>query len=305
MNEDLKVTIGVCIRNCENLIGETIKSIMDQNFPHKSFEVIFVDDGSTDRTLSIIQSYLPKFDTQVKIFHHKWKGLGVTRNVVVKHAEGKYIIWVDGDMLLAKDFIKKQVEFMDRNPAVGIGKGRYGMYAQANLAGALENIEFVTGLQSKEETNSVPLGTGGSIYRVEAIREVGGFNPKVSGSGEDVDAEYRIKAAGWLLAFTLGVFYERRRTSWRALWNEYYWHGKGSSYLFGENRRILNLYTFWPPVLITIEFIRVVMAYRLTHRKVTFLLPFHYAFKRTAWCLGFIRGFFENVGRMPQVGSCF
>ncbi|MDH5483424.1 MAG: glycosyltransferase [Candidatus Bathyarchaeota archaeon] len=290
MHSGLKVTLGVCVKNCESLIEETIESVNNQDFPHKSMEVIFVDDGSEDRTLSTIQNCLPKLTMQTKIFHHQWKGLGATRNVVVNHAEGEYIIWVDGDMRLNKDFVKRQVAFMDANPCVGIAKGRYGMCAQASLVGDLENMEFVvTGSRSKEKANSVPLGTGGSIYRVKAIRGAGGFDPDIKGSGEDVDAEYRVRAAGWLFDLTTAVFYERRRASWRALWNEYYWHGSGISYLFGKDRRIVNSYKLWPPAIIVIELLRVVVAYKLTGRKVVLLLPFHYVFKRTAWFLGFIR----------------
>jgi len=287
---DLRVTLGVCVRNCEGLIEETIRSIINQNFPHKAMEIIFVDDGSQDRTLSVIQKLLLNLDIPAKVFHHAWKGLGTTRNVVVSHAEGEHIIWVDCDMSLHKNFVMKQVAFMDANPRVGIAKGRYGARAQASLAGELENMEFmVTGSRPKEKINSVPLGTGGAIYRVEAIRGVNGFDPSITGSGEDVDAEYRIKGAGWLLDLTSAVFYERRRTSWRALWNEYYWHGEGSSSLFRKDRRIIDSRKLWPPIILIVESLRVAMAYKLTGRKVALLLLFHYIFKRTAWVLGFIR----------------
>jgi len=298
MCNNIKVTIGVCVRNCEDLIGETIESIMNQDFPHMFMKVIFVDDGSEDKTPSIIQSYLPKLDTQVEIFRHKWKGLGATRNVVVNNAEGEYIIWVDGDMRLSKDFVRKQVEFMERNHVVGIGKGKYGMYTQANLVGDLENMEFVaTNFRRGGKTNSLPLGTGGSIYRVKAIKQIDGFDQDITGSGEDVDAEYRIRAAGWLLNVTSAVFYEKRRETWKSLWNEYFWHGRGSSYLFEKNRQIVNWYKLWPPVAFVVEFFRVVMAYKLTRRKVALFLPFHYAFKRTAWFLGLVRSLLENGNR--------
>jgi len=289
MYGDIKVTLGVCVRNCEDLIEETIKSIINQDFPHNYIEVIFVDDGSLDGTPSIIQNYLPELDMRARYFHHKWKGLGATRNVVINHADGKYIVWVDGDIRLSKDFVEKQVAFMDANPRVGIAKGRYGALAQASLVGDLENMDFVvTGSRPKEKTYSVPLGTGGSIYRVEAIRGVGGFDPSIKGSGEDVDAEYRIRKAAWSFDLTSAVFYERRRTSWRAIWNEYYWHGSGSSSLFGKDRRIVDSYSLWPPLILMIELLRVGTAYKLTGRKTALLLPIHYIFKRTAWFLGFV-----------------
>jgi len=301
-----KVTLGVCVRNCEDLIRAAIDSIINQDYPHEFMEVIFVDDGSEDKTLSILKSYVPEMKMSTEIFHQEWKGLGPARNVVLNKTNGKYILWVDGDMVLSKDFVRKQVMFMEKNPSVGIGKGRYGMYIQANLLETLENMEFVaTNFRRRGKTDSTPLGTGGSIYRVEAIRQVGGFDQIITGSGEDHDAEYRVRAAGWLLDITSAVFYERRRKTWKSLWNEYFWHGRSGPYLLGKNKRILNLYKFWPPVAFTIEFSRIARAYKLTRRKTALLLPLHYAFKRTAWLLGFLKSLLKNGDnkRKPSGGN--
>jgi glycosyltransferase involved in cell wall biosynthesis len=295
LDSDIRVTLGVCVKDCEGQIGETIRSLMNQDFPHRSMEIIFVDDGSQDHTLSVIRRHLPTLKIPARVVHHDWKGLGATRNVVVHNAEGEYVIWVDCDMSLRKDFVRAQVTFMDTHPQVGIAKGRYGMGSQPNLVGDLENLEFVvTGSRSDERTNAVPLGTGGSIYRLEPLRRIGGFDSRIKGAGEDVDAEYRLRRAGWQLALTSAVFYERRRTSWHSLWSEYYWHGKGSAQLVEKDRRILDLHKLWPPILLMIVSIRIAVAYKLTGRKRALLLPFHYAFKRVAWLLGFLRAHIQR-----------
>jgi glycosyltransferase involved in cell wall biosynthesis len=283
------VTIGVCVRNCENLIREAIESIIAQDFPHKSMEVIFVDDGSSDETLSTMKSYAQKMDMSVKVFHQKWRGLGVTRNVVVNNASGEYILWVDGDMIISKDYVRKQVEFMEKNPSVGICKGIYGMHTEQSLVGTLENVEFIaTNFVRKEKSNALPLGTGGAIYRVEAVRQVGGFDPCISGSGEDMDIENRIKKAGWKLSVSQAVFYERRRKAWGSLWREYFWHGQSALYIIRKNKKIISSYKFWPPFVILMELCRVIDAYQITRRKVALLLPIHYIFKRAAWLFGFL-----------------
>jgi glycosyltransferase involved in cell wall biosynthesis len=292
---NLKVTIGVCAKNCGAIIKGAINSISDQDYPHELMEIIFVDDGSSDNTLSVIQGILPRLDIKTKLFHHEWRGLGVTRNVVVKNASGEYIIWVDGDMTLSKDFVRRQVEFMEQDPPVGIGKGKYGLSGQGNLISDLENMEFaIANLRCRGKAGSTPLGTGGSIYRVEAIRQVGGFDNDITGSGEDMDAEQRISAAGWLLDVTSAVFYERRRKTWNSLWNEYFWHGKGNSYLFEKGKKSFDSKKLLLPLSIKVEVTRMVVAYKLTGRKVALLLPLHYAFKRTAWFLGFMSGLLQT-----------
>lgn len=281
------VTIGVCVKNSEDLVGDAIKSIAKQDFPQENMEVIIVDDGSTDRTLAVLKSKVKELNLNAKIIHQKWKGLGPTRNVVVRNSNGKYVIWVDSDMLLAKDFVKTQIAFMEDNPQVGIAKGSYGIYP-ANIVSTLENLDFVTTNSQRMRTlDPNTLGTGGSIYRIQAIRSVGGFNENIKGSGEDADAEYRIKQAGWTLERTPAIFYERRRSTWHSLWAEYFWHGKGSLQVI-EGKTSKTRYKFFPPFTIFIELVRITIAYKMIRRKVALLMPLHYIFKRTAWLAGLL-----------------
>jgi glycosyltransferase involved in cell wall biosynthesis len=287
------VTIGVCVKNCENLVENALKSIAEQNFPKGLMEIILVDDGSTDKTLTVAENQIRKMKLLTKVIRQEWKGLGVARNMVVNNSAGKYIVWVDGDMQLSRNFIQTQVEFMEKNPRVGIAKGSYGMYP-ANIVSTLENIEFVTtNCRQMRSLDPNPLGTGGSIYRVEAIREVHGFKNSIKGSGEDADAEYRIRMAGWLLDTTSAVFFEIRRESWRSLWNEYLWHGKGGAgILKGES--FTSQYKLLPPVAFLMESVRIVVAYKLTRRKIALLLPLHYAFKRAAWSAGLLQNLLHS-----------
>lgn len=284
-----KVTIGVCVRNCEDYVKEAIDSILDQIFPHKLMELIFVDDGSTDNTLSIIKDSVPKIDMQVKVFHHEWKGLGPARNVVVDNAEGEYIIWVDGDMILPNDHVRKQVEFMEQNPKVGIAKAKYRMPPRENIVAALENIPFILYDSKDGSLNSKLPGTGGSIYRVDAIRQVGGFDSRLKGVGEDQDAAFRVKVAGWLIERSSAVFYERRAQGWKGLWHKYFWYGYGDHDLYRKNRNIFSLYKMVPIAGFVAGALYTLDGYRLTRRKSVFLLPFHFAFKMTAWCFGFAK----------------
>jgi glycosyltransferase involved in cell wall biosynthesis len=291
---NVRVTIGVCVKDCRHTIGDAISSIGIQDFPHELTEVIFVDDGSRDDTLSIINENLSKFDMQTRVFHHDWKGLGITRNVVVNNSCGKYIIWVDGDMCFSKSFVGEQIEFMERNPEVGIGKAKYDLNSQGSLVSDLENMESaIANLRRRGKAESIPLGTGGAIYRVEAIRGVGGFDEKIAGVGEDMDAEQRISASGWMLDVTSAVFREKRRRTWGALWTEYFWHGKGNSFLFTSRKESFDPKKFLLPIIIKTELSRVIAAYKLTGRKVSLLLPLNYVFKRTAWLLGFVNTLFS------------
>ena len=62
-------TIGVCVRNSASTIRDTIDSISKQDFPCELVEIVFVDDGSEDRTLSILLDSAHEMDMQVKLLH--------------------------------------------------------------------------------------------------------------------------------------------------------------------------------------------------------------------------------------------
>lgn len=284
-----KVSIGVCVKNGASTIREAIESIIHQDFPHELMEVIFVDDGSEDETPSIIRYYASKMDMKTKVFHHKWKGLGPSRNVVVNNAHGDYIIWVDADMILPKNHVRKQVEFMERNSKVGIGKAKYGFMRRESMVAVLENIPWIV-FDSRAGSMEVKLpGTGGAVYRVDAIRQVGGFDNCMKGVGEDQDAAYRVREVGWAIKRSPAFFYERRVRVWGDLWRKHFWYGYGDYFLYRKNRNVFSLYRMIPVAGFVVGALTVVDAYRLTHLKSVFMLPFHYAFKLTSWCFGFVR----------------
>jgi len=253
-------------------------------------EIIIVDGNSKDKTLEIIKNELKNSDVESRIFTEN-KGLGYARELVVKNAKGKYIVWVDSDMILPKDFVKKQVEFMENNLNVGIAKGKYAFIEENSLVANLENAAFLVAFHGKNGEDPFPLGTSGCIYRIKAIRQAGGFDENICGVGEDMDAEYRVRAMGWRLRLSPAIFYEKRRRTWRSLWNEYFWHGKGAANLYRKNKGTL-LYSpkVFPLALIINIFLKTLKAYKMLVRKEVLLLPFHYAFKRLAWSIGFIKG---------------
>ncbi|MEM3551595.1 MAG: glycosyltransferase [Candidatus Bathyarchaeia archaeon] len=288
-----KVTIGVCVRNCESTIRETIESIMKQDYPHELIEVIFVNDGSSDKTLSIIKDYTSKIDLSVKIFNHKWRGIGYSRNVVLKNANGKYIVWIDGDMTISSNYVGKLVEFMEMHPKVGIAKGKQSLKAVSTLSGTLEVYSRAASRMVNYQSQKAKfksLGTGGSIYRLETIKKVGGFDEQIKGYGEDFDAELRIKDAGWTLAVVDVYFsdHERFNLTWRELWKRYRLRGYYSSLFLQKHRGAVKLCKMLPLLAAITGFLDSIKIYKVTNKKRCFLLPLLYLFKMSAWWSGYL-----------------
>ena len=288
-----KVTIGVCVRNCENMIKEAIESIIDQDFPHELMEVIFVDE-SEDNTLSIIQEYVSRIDIPAKVFHISRKGLGYARNVVVANAEGDFILWVDGDMILSRDFVRKQVEFMEQRPKVGIARGKQALKPATNLLATLEAYSRAAGRMvdyQSEKSRSKALGTGGAICRVETLLQVGGFDENLRGYCEDWDVEIRVRKAGWSLCMTDAEYldYERHGLTWKSLWSRYWRRGYFTHYFLHKNRGMIKHCRMFPPAAFVSGLLHAHKLFKITQQKAVFLLPFEHVFKMSAWYFGFTR----------------
>jgi glycosyltransferase involved in cell wall biosynthesis len=110
------VTVLMPVYNTEMYLKEAIDSILNQTF--RDFEFIVINDGSTDSTSDIIESYS---DPRI-IYLQNEKNLGVATslNKGLSIAKGTYIARMDGDDVSRCDRLEKQVAFMDANPEIGV-----------------------------------------------------------------------------------------------------------------------------------------------------------------------------------------
>jgi alpha-1,6-rhamnosyltransferase len=297
MGKKAIVTIGICSRNAESTIREAIASVLAQDFEKEHMEIIFVDD-SEDKTLSIIRDYTSKMEIECRLFKGSRRGISKARNTVVNNARGDYIIWVDADMILPKNHVRKQVEFMELHPKVGMAGARFCGLPEKDLLVDLQNLEWIAInyiIEIKGRLNTPCAVCGGSISRTEAIRQIGGFDEQIKGAGEDEEIELRIIQAGWSIHKGTEAFYfERRKKTWKAIWKQFFWYGYGAHLLFHQNKRKVKLSQVLAPL--SLSFI----AYRLTGRKLAFILPLQYYFKRIAWYFGFLKAHLNRYGDNPH-----
>lgn len=95
-----KISVVIPIYNVEKYLPECIDSVLAQDF--QDYEVILVNDGSTDGSLAIAQQY-EKDHAHIRLISQENKGLGGARNTGIKHAQGEYILFMDSDDRLAPD----------------------------------------------------------------------------------------------------------------------------------------------------------------------------------------------------------
>ena len=111
------VSILMPVYNSEKYLREAIKSILNQTFTN--FELIIINDGSTDNSLKIIKSFK---DNRIKIIKNKGNlGLIKTLNKGIDLAQGKYIARMDADDIAMPKRLEKQIAFFNENPDYGFG----------------------------------------------------------------------------------------------------------------------------------------------------------------------------------------
>lgn len=191
------VSVIVATRNRRALLLDLLKSLDAQTYA--SYEVIVVDDASTDGSWEAIQEYTRTSPLQVTAMRTERAsgGPATPRNVALGVAKGDIVAFTDSDCVASANWIAEGVSAF--TPATGFVQGRVLPYMH----------DVVTAFHT---TNTVETATGDScniFYLGKAIREAGGFSDAFLGGrpsrfsmyGDDIDLAYRVKEAGYEGAF--------------------------------------------------------------------------------------------------------
>lgn len=100
------VSIVVPVYNLSNSLEKCLNSIINQTY--KELEIILIDDGSKDSSLSICKKFAA-FDKRIKVFSHVNHGVSYTRNIGLKNATGYYLMFIDGDDIVSRDMVERYV----------------------------------------------------------------------------------------------------------------------------------------------------------------------------------------------------
>ncbi len=149
--------------NCAKFIGVTIESVMKQTY--ENWEMIIVDDASTDNTEEIVRRYDDKRIKYVKL--EKNSGAAIARNKAMKLAQGKYMAFLDSDDIWKENKLEKQINFMEEH--------NYNITCTAYEKVDEEGKVLNKILKPKEKADynrillDCPVGNSTVIYNVEAL----------------------------------------------------------------------------------------------------------------------------------------
>lgn len=119
-NKKVKITVLMSVYNSQDYLKEAIKSILSQTY--KNFEFLIINDGSTDDSLKIIKSFK---DKRIRVITRENKGLVYSLNEGIRLARGEYIARQDSDDISLPHRLKKEIEFLENNPNIGMVGSNY------------------------------------------------------------------------------------------------------------------------------------------------------------------------------------
>lgn len=107
-----KVSIVVPVYNAEKYIAECIEAIIEQSY--KNIEIILINDGSSDKSGEICNRYA-NLDNRIQVIHNKNYGVSYSRNCGIEMATGEYILFIDSDDIVEKEYVKTLIKEIIRN----------------------------------------------------------------------------------------------------------------------------------------------------------------------------------------------
>lgn len=155
-----KVTVIVPVYNSEAYIGRCIESILNQTY--QDFEILVVNDGSKDNSQKIINEYKEKYPDKIIAVEQKNKGVAKTRNESIKRVTSDYIMFVDNDDYLDKDYIETYINEIENGEYDAV----FGGYRRPNENGKM--IKQMS-LQDEEWSKFMIMAPWAKIYKKEFL----------------------------------------------------------------------------------------------------------------------------------------
>lgn len=182
--ENPLVTIVIPAYNYQTFLPETLNSVLAQKY--QNFELIVVDDGSTDKTKDVVAEFLAK-DPRIKYFYQSNAGLSAARNLGVKNANGAYIQFLDADDLLSDLKLSLQVEDMEKDAHIDISYTMACYFVDGNKEKLYKSINLnqdewmpklnASGYEVLEmlvKQNIMPVNS--ALIRASSLKKVGFFD---------------------------------------------------------------------------------------------------------------------------------
>jgi GT2 family glycosyltransferase len=217
-----RVSVVVCAYNAEGTIGECLDGLAALDYP--DYEVIVVDDGSTDATADIAAG------RDARVIRTPNRGLSSARNAGLAACIGSIVAYLDSDAYPDPHWLRYLAASFLESVHAGIGGPNIAPPDSARVAQCVARAPGgpMHVLLSDLEAEHIP-GCN-MAFRREALTDIGGFDPRYDAAGDDVDVCWRIRERGRTLGFSpAAMVWHHRRDSFRAFWRQQRGYGRAEA----------------------------------------------------------------------------
>src|SRR5947209_310330 len=231
-----RVSVVVCAYNAERTMEACLASLEVLNYP--DYEVIVVNDGSTDRTLEIAERF-----PFCRIISQPNKGLSVARNVGAEAATGEIVAYTDSDCVADPDWLTYLVGKMEASNLAACGGPNFPP-PEDDLVPAAVAVSpgGPTHVLISDEVAEHIAGCN-MAFRREVLLQLGGFDPVYRAAGDDVDICWRFQDAGHTIGFSpAAVVWHFRRNTVAAYCAQQRGYGKAEALVYSKHPFRFNLF---------------------------------------------------------------
>jgi GT2 family glycosyltransferase len=219
-----RVSVVVCTHNGEATLRECLEGLDRLRYP--DYEVVVVDDGSTDASAAIVSEY------DCTLISTENRGLSAARNTGLEASSGEIVAYLDDDATPDTDWLTYLAHTFRTSSHAGVGGPNLAFQDDGAIAHCVTNAPGgpTHVLLSDEEAEHIP-GCN-MAFRRAALLEIGGFDPRFRAAGDDVDICWRLREHGHTLGFSpAATVWHHRRDSLRAYWRQQRGYGAAEAEL--------------------------------------------------------------------------
>lgn len=166
------ISVIMGIYNCESTLSAAIESILSQTFT--DWELIMCDDGSTDNTYSVAETYYSRFPSKIKLLKNSHNlGLNKTLNRCLEVALGKYIARMDGDDICSQDRLEKELAIMEAEPSLAVVSTGMAFFDESGEWGVINHPEQPN---KRDFLHGSPFCHAPALIRHDALKAVNGYS---------------------------------------------------------------------------------------------------------------------------------
>src|SRR5213596_1452242 len=219
-----RVSVVVSSLNGGATIRDTLTGLEQLDYPY--YEVILVNDGSTDATPVIASEY------EVRLITTKNQGLSAARNVGIRAATGEIVAFIDDDAYPEIHWLRFLALALMEGKAVGVGGPNLPPPNDGWRADAIANAPGGPNPVLISDTIAEHIPGCNMAFWKDALEAIGGFDPRFRSAGDDVDVCWRLRDRGGVIGYSPGaVVWHHRRRSFRRFWRQQVGYGKAEALL--------------------------------------------------------------------------